>query len=389
MLPVFKLLLGKVNLLKRLPLWRPILGYVFITTAVTIGILQVMALPLWPMSKSFYRRVAAFLSHPMLLLFVWVGAEWGGVVVRVFGDKAGLDCGGREPGLYVLNHPGDIDFLSGLIVAYEFDMLTTLKAIVKKSLLYVPGLGMIFYANEYLFLDRKWAADQPKMTAMLKQSQQFPYPISFILFCEGTRFSKEVQTKRLQYAHSKGLPELQYHLIPKTKAFSSMVLGMKEGANLPSLFDVEFAFPFGEPSVMSVLEGRSSEIHVHIRRIPMSEMPSSEEDLDNYCHRLYQEKDQLLCEFYEKGRFNSNEYERKGRLRRKILSHVNALFWSCVSLLPPSLLVLKLTVDASWTLLGLPIGLFLLVTLIFEITLRKGLNEFKSSSTFKLKEKSS
>ena len=48
-----------------------------------------------------------------------------------------------------------------------------------------------------------------------------------------------------------------------------MVLGMKEGgiytANLPSLFDVEFAFPYGEPSVMSVLEGRSSEVHVHIR----------------------------------------------------------------------------------------------------------------------------
>ena len=57
-------------------------------------------------------------------------------------------------------------------------LFQTLKAIVKKSLLYVPGLGMIFYANEYLFLDRKWAADQPKMTAMLKQSQQFPYPIS-------------------------------------------------------------------------------------------------------------------------------------------------------------------------------------------------------------------
>lgn len=60
-------LLEKVNMLKRLPLWRPILGYVFITTALTIGTLQVMALPLWPMSKSFYRRVASFLSHPMLL----------------------------------------------------------------------------------------------------------------------------------------------------------------------------------------------------------------------------------------------------------------------------------------------------------------------------------
>ena len=66
MLSTFKLL-EKVNLFKRLPLWRPILGYVFITTALTIGFLQVMVLPLWPTSKSFYRRVASFLSHPILL----------------------------------------------------------------------------------------------------------------------------------------------------------------------------------------------------------------------------------------------------------------------------------------------------------------------------------
>lgn len=60
-------LLEKVNMLKRLPLWRPVLGYIVITTAVIIAILQVMALPLWPMSKSFYRRVASCLSHPMML----------------------------------------------------------------------------------------------------------------------------------------------------------------------------------------------------------------------------------------------------------------------------------------------------------------------------------
>ena len=46
------------------------------------------------------------------------------MAIRVFGDKAGLDYVGREPGLYVLNHPGDIDFLSGLMLAYEFNMLT-------------------------------------------------------------------------------------------------------------------------------------------------------------------------------------------------------------------------------------------------------------------------
>ena len=45
------------------------------------------------------------------------------MAVRVFGDKAGLDCAGKEPGLYILNHPGDIDFLTGLMLAYEFNIL--------------------------------------------------------------------------------------------------------------------------------------------------------------------------------------------------------------------------------------------------------------------------
>ncbi|XP_065912843.1 1-acyl-sn-glycerol-3-phosphate acyltransferase gamma-like [Dysidea avara] len=376
MLSLLKIV-GKIAWLKRLPLWRPILGYVFISTAVIIGCLQVMALPLWPMSKSFYRRVAASLSHPLLLFCVWVAAEWGNIVIRVFGDKTGLDCAGKEPGLYVLNHPGDADFLCGVMLAYEFNILTTLKAIVKKSLMFVPGLGIIFYANEYMFLDRKWSTDQPKMTAMIKQSQTFPYPISFILFCEGTRFTKDIQAKRLEYARSKGLPELQHHLIPKTKAFSSMVLGMKDAACSPALYDVELAFPRGEPSILSVLEGRPSEVHIHIRRIPMSEIPSSEAELDDYCHTLYQEKDKLLCEYYQKGKFNASEYEREGKLRRKILSHLNALFWGCITMFPPSLLALKLAADASWLLLSLPIGLFLFVTVTFEVTLRQGMKEFK------------
>lgn len=32
----------------------------------------------------------------------------------------------------------------------------------------------------------------------------------------------------------------------------------------------------------------------HYRRIPMSEIPSSVEDLDGYCHKLYQEKVEVL-----------------------------------------------------------------------------------------------
>lgn len=74
-----------------------------------------------------------------------------------------------------------------------------------------------------------------------------------------------------------------------------------------------------------------------------------------------------MCEYYEKGRFNSEEYEREGRLRRKILSYANALFWGSISLFPLTLLALKLAIDASWMLLSALIGLFLLGEVLWQL----------------------
>ena len=53
-----------------------------------------------------------------------MASEWGSISLRVFGDNASLDCVGKEPGLYIVNHPGDVDFLSGVMLAYEFNILT-------------------------------------------------------------------------------------------------------------------------------------------------------------------------------------------------------------------------------------------------------------------------
>ena len=81
---------------------------------------------------------------------MWLGTEWGGLAIRVFGDKAGLDCAGREPGLYILNHPGDIDFLTGLMVAYEFNMLTVRVYVfifVYIMSLIVPNIDNALFGN--------------------------------------------------------------------------------------------------------------------------------------------------------------------------------------------------------------------------------------------------
>lgn len=47
------------------------------------------------------------------------------------------------------------------------------------------------------------------------------------IFCEGSRFTEAKHEKGLQFAREKGLKELKYHLIPRTKGFSVLAKHLK------------------------------------------------------------------------------------------------------------------------------------------------------------------
>ena len=45
------------------------------------------------------------------------------------------------------------------------------------------------------------------------------------MFCEGTRFTESKHEESKKIAREKGLPELKYHLLPRTKGFSVLAKG--------------------------------------------------------------------------------------------------------------------------------------------------------------------
>lgn len=45
----------------------------------------------------------------------------------------------------------------------------------------------------------------------------------FLLYCEGTRFTETKHRISMEVAESKGLPKLKYHLLPRTKGFTTAV----------------------------------------------------------------------------------------------------------------------------------------------------------------------
>ena len=62
--------------------------------------------------------------------------------------------------------------------------------------------------------------DKDNLAYKINQLLDYPSPVWILLFPEGTRFSQEKFAASQKFAAARGLPELQHHLIPRTKGFS-------------------------------------------------------------------------------------------------------------------------------------------------------------------------
>jgi lysophosphatidic acid acyltransferase/lysophosphatidylinositol acyltransferase len=50
--------------------------------------------------------------------------------------------------------------------------------------------------------------------------------------CEGTRFTEAKRIESMKYAREKGLPELKYHLLPRSRGLTMILQGAKGKSKL-------------------------------------------------------------------------------------------------------------------------------------------------------------
>jgi hypothetical protein len=50
--------------------------------------------------------------------------------------------------------------------------------------------------------------------------------------CEGTRFTETKRLESMEYAREKNLPELKYHILPRTKGLTMIMQGAKGKSKL-------------------------------------------------------------------------------------------------------------------------------------------------------------
>lgn len=213
--------------------------------------------------------------------------------------------------MLMCNHRTEVDWMYIWNLAIRKGKLGYCKYAVKSSVKNLPLFGWAFYVFEFLMLDRKWEVDEPTIKSYLDSFQDQRDPLWLVIFPEGTDFSEEKRDKGNAYARENfGTPELFNVLQPRTRGFVTCLSQLRD--SLDAVYDLTIGYKERCPLFINNLYGTDpSEVHMHIRRIPISEIPESEEEMNKWLFDLFHKKDQMLASFSETGSFPNSDIGEK------------------------------------------------------------------------------
>ena len=199
----------------------------------------------------------------------WISGNsaWMRATQRTQWDVAGfedLPYGGWY--LVNCNHQSWVDIL---VLQHVLNRrIPMLKFFLKRQLIYVPVMGLAWWALDFPFMRRHSEAELSKRPELRQEDvdtsrracEKFArIPTSVMNFVEGTRFT----TAKHRSQHS------PYRHLLKPKA-GALALALEVlGARFDSLLDVTIVYPEGVPTFWQFLCGKVGRIVVRARRVPI------------------------------------------------------------------------------------------------------------------------
>ena len=143
-----------------------------------------------------------------------------------------------------------------------------LRFFLKKQLIWVPVLGLAWWALDFPFMQRHSKATlelHPELRSQDKEAtrkacERFrESPVSVMNFVEGTRFrAHKHEQQRSPFAHL---------LRPRAGGVAFVLETM--GEMLQGIVDVTIFYPGGQPTMIDLLAGRVRQIRVRVRQLPI------------------------------------------------------------------------------------------------------------------------
>jgi 1-acyl-sn-glycerol-3-phosphate acyltransferase len=275
-------------------------SFILIVVNTLLCFIPVMVLALFKCVFPF-ASVRAFLNVILdNIATFWIGVN--NVNQRVLG-KSVLHVSGendfvlKDWYMITANHQSWVDIL---VLQRLFNRrIPFIKFFLKRELIWVPFIGLAWWALEFPFMKRYSSALLKKRPELKgkdievtkRACDKFQYfPVSIMNFLEGTRFTPA--------KHDQQSSQYKHLLMPKAGGLS-FALNAMDG-KLHQLIDVTIVYPEGIPNFFDYLCGKVPEIKVHLRvmSIENSLLGDYQNDADyrayfqQWVNELWQQKDQ-------------------------------------------------------------------------------------------------
>lgn len=237
------------------------LGYVINTVFWTIPIVLISFIKLIPISplRTTTSHVLDFCASAWISVNGVIERCLHPVKIELSGDT---DFSTKEWYMVIANHQSWVDIL---ILQRVFNRkIPFLKFFLKQELIFVPILGLAWWALDFPFM-RRYSTAQLRKNPKLKGKDieitrkacaKFKAkPVSVMNFVEGTRFSKA--------KHQKQNSQFQHLLKPKAGGMAFALSAM--GEQIHKLVDVSIYYPDAVPSYWDYLTGKLPSVKVHIK----------------------------------------------------------------------------------------------------------------------------
>ncbi len=208
----------------------------------------------------------------------------------------------RKSYLVISNHRSWADIL---LLQHVFNRrIPFLKFFLKKELIWVPLLGVAWWALDFPFMKRyskEYLKKHPErkgkdIETTRKYCERFKYsPISVINFLEGTRFDYK--------KHEQQQSPFRHLLKPRAGGIGIVLSSM--GENLSKIVDVTIIYPENNPPVdfWDFLKGKIPAAVVNIRSYPIPEKfagknyekdAAFKKDFQDWINKIWEEKDERI-----------------------------------------------------------------------------------------------
>ena len=247
-----------------------------------------------------WRKFWGMIANGIAVTWISINNFNLGLTQRIKWDVSGLEnLSLNEWYLVISNHQTWVDIV---VLQRVFNRrIPFLKFFLKKELIWVPFLGVAWWALDYPFMKRyspSFIAKNPHlkgkdMEITRRACRKFKgIPVSVMNFVEGTRFTPE--------KHDRQQSPYRRLLRPKAGGVGFVLSAM--GEQLSGILNVTIVYPGGDTSFWSFLCGRIREIRVTVKKIPVTpdllgdylEDPDYQARFQKWLNGIWAEKDRLL-----------------------------------------------------------------------------------------------